>query len=106
MKVKLLVVSLLVALMAPWGGIGFADAPHRMACCPAGRTEPMVRPCCAMDAQPGTVMIPGAAATIAPLQALESFVPLQETRRLRGDARRAHTNHPIDIRLLTSVFQI
>ena len=106
MKVKLLVVSLLVALMAPWGAIGLADAPHRMACCPSSRTEPMVRPCCAMDAPPGTVTIPAAAPGIAPLQPLGPVVAPAGTGWFHGDAVCAAANHPIALRLLTSVFQI
>jgi hypothetical protein len=106
MKVKRLVVSLLVALMAPWGAIVLADAPHRMACCPSGRTEPMVRPCCAMEAQPGTVTIPAATPGIAPLQALGPLGAPVETGRLRGDVVRAAAKHPIALRLLTSVSQI
>ena len=106
MKVKLLVVSLLVALMAPWGAICFADAPHRMACCPSSPTEPMVRPCCATDADRTGVTAPAAAQAISPLQPLGPASAPVETGRFRGDAARAAATPPIALRLLISVFQI
>jgi hypothetical protein len=107
MRQKLIVLTLLLALAAPLGANCLAAAPgQRMACCPSSQTEPMVRPCCGTDADRNGATIPAAAAAIAPLQTLGAFVPLQETGRFRGDARRAHTIHPIEIRLLTSVFLI
>jgi len=106
MKVKLLVVSLLVALMAPWGAICLADGPQRMACCPSSPTEPMVRPCCAMDADRTGVTAPAGTSAISPLQPLGLLGAPVETGRFHGDAVRAAANRPIALRLLISVFQI
>ena len=74
-----------------------------MACCPSSQTEPMARPCCAMDADRNGAVTAAASPMIAPAQPLVAFVPLPDTGRFCRDARRAPASHPIEIRLLTSV---
>jgi hypothetical protein len=107
MRLKLIALSLLVAFAAPWGAICLADPPaHRMACCRSSQSEPMVRPCCAMDSDRDGVTMPAAAPAVAPLQPLGVCLPPIEASRIPGGARRARATHPIEIRLLTSVYLI
>ena len=107
MRLKIIVISLLVAFAAPWGAICVAGSSiHRMACCPSSQTEPTARPCCAMDADRNGVVVPAAAPVTAPVQSSETFAPFQQTGRFRCDAPRARASHPIEIRLLTSSFLI
>jgi hypothetical protein len=107
MRLKLIVMSLLVAFAAPWSAICLAGAPaHRMACCASSQSEPMVRPCCAMDADRDGVTMPPAAPSIAPLPPLSVVVAPVETSRFHCGALRARASHPIEIRLLTSVYLI
>jgi hypothetical protein len=107
MRLKIIVMSLLVAFAAPWGVICLADASgHRMPCCPSSQTGPVARPCCAMDADRTGAVTAAASPVMAPAQPLGAFVPLLETGRFRCDARCARAGHPIEIRLLTSVYLI
>ena len=104
---RLLVLALMLAFAAPWGAACLAGAPgHAMACCLRGQTTPMVRPCCAMETNRNAPTVPAAAHTMAPVQPSGAFVPPAETRRFHGDALRASSTRPIEIRLLTSVFLI
>lgn len=99
--------ALILALVAPLGAICFAASPgHRMACCPADETTPMVRPCCAMDQDRTGLTVPAAAQAIGPLQPVGTFVPPVETRRFDRAAQNANASHPIAIRLLTSVILV
>ena len=103
---KSLVFSLLLSLAAPWGALCLADAPgHSMACCPANQT-PMVRPCCAMDADRLAPMLPAAVQAIPPAQLAGVFAMPIESRLRHRDTLTARFSRPIEIRLLTSVILV
>jgi hypothetical protein len=104
---KVIAVSLFLAFAAPWAAVGFAAAPgHVMACCPSDQSDPMVRPCCAMDADRNGLAVPPTTVAVAPLQPAGVFVPPVDPQRFPSDALSARSTRPIEIRLLTSVILI
>jgi hypothetical protein len=104
---KSVVFSLLLSLAAPWGAMCLADAPGpAMACCRSGQTAPMVRPCCAMSPDRTGVTVQTAAQALAPMPLVSAVVPPAEGLRFHRAVLTARSTRPIEIRLLTSVFQI
>ena len=103
-----IVLTLLLALAAPWGALCLAAGPAGvMVCCQKPPQSVRVEPCCPMhDGRGGTPTIPDARPAAMPLQPVAGVTAPLPLQPRRVSALPSPVVLPIDIRLLASIFLI